>query len=433
MLTKLIRDFKRHFNKTRNVAEKLGDLGEFKFQLKFDGEKSVASNQTPDNNETMRFVVLMRRFLAPASGLYYGKIWSTLMKEFQQGIPQALIEKVESGIEGLRNGQLPITIDDKNITAENVYQIISEGGFFDDQEKAREYLNELTKMPLVGPLFWFQFYSYTLNAFALMSVLFQVILTVEKSDKYSAVYGEKISIEPKCIYCLSTTGNFKSEEHIFPESLGNDELVLPKGYVCDKCNNGVLSQLDNALTKFEPIAFLQVQFVPYTKDGSFPKVNFQNMTMERTSPTHIKIFAKEKSGEIKNKTPMGDNWYSFSLNMRGKPFTQKSVKMLGRALFKIALGIVALSQGREQACIHKYDPARKFILGESDFNNNFFIKLKGEPHIGGRISYKDFQEGTMVSVDIMGILFLLNLEEKPLLEFNKFIKPEGFGLYSLHD
>ena len=38
MLTKLFRDFKRHFNKARNVAEKLGQLGEFKFQLTFDGK-----------------------------------------------------------------------------------------------------------------------------------------------------------------------------------------------------------------------------------------------------------------------------------------------------------------------------------------------------------------------------------------------------------
>lgn len=110
MLTKLIRDFKRHFNKARHAAEK---LGEFKFQLNFDGEKSTASSQTPDNKGTMQFVVLMRRFLAPASNLHYEKVWSTLTKEFSQEIPQALKEKVESGIEELRKGQLPISIDGK--------------------------------------------------------------------------------------------------------------------------------------------------------------------------------------------------------------------------------------------------------------------------------------------------------------------------------
>ena len=432
MFPKMFRDFKRHFNKARNVAEKLNRIGEFKFQLKLEENKAVAKNQIPDNDKTMRFVVLMRRFLAPPSDLYYEKIRSTLSKEFPQEISQTLIEKIENGIEELRKGQIPITIDDKNFTAEEIYQTISEGGFFENQKKTREYLNQLAKKPLVGPMLWFQFYSYTLNAFTLMSVLYQAILTVEKSEKYKAIYGEKISTEPKCIYCLQTTGNFKSEEHIFPESLGNDELILPKGYVCDRCNNGILAQLDNALISFEPISFLQVQLVPHTKDGSLPKANFQNMTVERTSPTHIKISAKDKSGEVKNKIPMGDDWYSFSINMRGKPVTQKSIKSLGRSLFKIALGIVALSQGRDQACNPIYDPARKFILGESVFNNNFFIKLKGEPHIGGRISYKNFEEGTMVAIDFMGLIFLLNLEEKPTLGFNEYIKPEDYRLYSLH-
>jgi len=432
MLTKLFRDFKRHFNKARNVAEKLGQLGEFKFQLKFVGKKSVASNQTPDNKETMRLVVLMRRFLAPASNLHYGKVWSTLTKEFSQEIPQTLKEKVESGIEELRKGQLPISIDGKNFTAEDIYQTISEGGFFENQEKVREYLSKLSKNLFIGPLFWFQFYSYSLNALALMGILFQIILIVEKSERYKAIYGEKILTEPKCIYCLQTIGSFKSEEHIFPESLGNDELILPKGYVCDKCNNGVLAQLDDVLIKFEPIAFLQVQLVPHTKDGSLPKANFQNMSMERTSPTHIKIVAKDDTGKLQNKIPLGDDWYSFSLNTRGKPVTQKSIRMLGRASFKIALGIVALSQGREHACSAKYDSARKFILGESNFNNNFFLKVNGKPRVGGRISYKDFEEGTMVAIDIMGVIFLLNLEEEPTLEFNENIKPEDYILYSLN-
>lgn len=32
-------------------------------------------------------------------------------------------------------------------------------------------------------------------------------------------------------------GTFSSVEHIVPHSLGNDILVLPKGWVCDNCNN----------------------------------------------------------------------------------------------------------------------------------------------------------------------------------------------------
>lgn len=39
-----------------------------------------------------------------------------------------------------------------------------------------------------------------------------------------------------CIFCKEDSRDSKSVEHIIPESLGNKDLILPKGVVCDKCN-----------------------------------------------------------------------------------------------------------------------------------------------------------------------------------------------------
>lgn len=41
----------------------------------------------------------------------------------------------------------------------------------------------------------------------------------------------------RCLFCKKDSSETKSIEHIIPESLGNKSFVLPKGYVCDKCNN----------------------------------------------------------------------------------------------------------------------------------------------------------------------------------------------------
>jgi len=41
----------------------------------------------------------------------------------------------------------------------------------------------------------------------------------------------------KCIFCNSNENSFSSVEHIIPHSLGNNFLILDKGWVCDKCNN----------------------------------------------------------------------------------------------------------------------------------------------------------------------------------------------------
>lgn len=48
----------------------------------------------------------------------------------------------------------------------------------------------------------------------------------------------------RCLYCLREDRAFTSVEHVIPEGMGNKEIVLPVGVVCDKCNNGELSKLD---------------------------------------------------------------------------------------------------------------------------------------------------------------------------------------------
>lgn len=41
----------------------------------------------------------------------------------------------------------------------------------------------------------------------------------------------------RCLFCLQDTSTSVSVEHIVPESLGNTTMVLPRGFVCDRCNN----------------------------------------------------------------------------------------------------------------------------------------------------------------------------------------------------
>lgn len=41
----------------------------------------------------------------------------------------------------------------------------------------------------------------------------------------------------RCIFCKQNSDNSSSREHIVPESLGNEDHILPPGWVCDACNN----------------------------------------------------------------------------------------------------------------------------------------------------------------------------------------------------
>lgn len=51
----------------------------------------------------------------------------------------------------------------------------------------------------------------------------------------------------RCIFCKSNSSRSKSLEHIIPESLGNIEHVLPRGVVCDICNNYFARKVERPL------------------------------------------------------------------------------------------------------------------------------------------------------------------------------------------
>jgi hypothetical protein len=62
----------------------------------------------------------------------------------------------------------------------------------------------------------------------------------------------------KCLFCLSTAGPFTREEHPIPEALGNDETILPPGFVCDGCNQYLGSKLEEPAVALAPFINVRV-------------------------------------------------------------------------------------------------------------------------------------------------------------------------------
>ena len=74
------------------------------------------------------------------------------------------------------------------------------------------------------------------------------------------VYDEQMKnkkIERKCIFCLSENSSFSKEEHIIPESLGGDR-ILPKGFVCDQCNQYFGSNVEKNALALSPLAIARI-------------------------------------------------------------------------------------------------------------------------------------------------------------------------------
>ena len=166
----------------------------------------------------------------------------------------------------------------------------------------------------------------------------------------------------QCIFCKSTTNPFSSVEHIFPESLGNKEKILPKGMVCDVCNNGTLSKLDEELLEFEPIKLLKTIHGVASKSGKVPPANFNNVRIESPTPGHVSIQVNS-SKNLEDQSDQG-----FKLNFRGnRKMDATRNKLLAREFYKIGLELVCLDHGQEFALSERFDDVREIILGKKDF------------------------------------------------------------------
>ncbi|MGM0392718.1 MAG: HNH endonuclease [Bacteroidota bacterium] len=427
-MKKTIRDFIHHYHKTRKVFQEIIGKDKFSLNITFQKENLTARSSTPDPEVSIRFALLMRRFLYPKSELYYENIVKLIQENSPDLLDEEKVSKITSYINFMKQGPIGIQVNGEFLSAENIYTLISEGIFFNNETNSANYLHELSNVPITGPLFWHQFYSYTVNGFYLVSGLFDLVSEVKEIKFNKDNLENDQTKNQKCIYCLSSDKSFHSEEHIIPEALGNDEAILPKGFVCDECNNGVLSILDEYLIKFEPIAFLQVQYVPYLKSGRLPKANFQNMSIKKTHPRHIEITAKDKTANISNKKELDDGMYSWNFNFRGKPIDPVR---LGRSLYKIGLGFIALDLGHDVALSKKYEKTRKFINGEANFQNYLLIRNTIQPRPQVRVTHKEANLGSIFVVDIFGLIFVFNLEEQPKIELNDILEKSEFAKYNL--
>jgi hypothetical protein len=263
----------------------------------------------------------------------------------------------------------------------------------------------------MGPLLWYSFYNYTVNGFDLMSALFDIVCELRHTDAFQELEREQATGPRQCIYCTTTEATFTSEEHVLPEGLGNDALVLGKGHVCDSCNHGYLALLDEALLGYAPIAALSTLHVPHTKGGKLPSANLQNVTMKKTTPTRLEILAKDETGLLREEEKLSDGSIRLSFSARGGT---SNTTLIARAYFKISLGTVAYDCGAEFALEQRYDSARAFIRGERDFPNPLILKSEGKPHGRIQVDWLKLQPGTVFIIDIFGLIAVFNLEAEPV-------------------
>ena len=155
--------------------------------------------------------------------------------------------------------------------------------------------------------------------------------------------------------------SFTSVEHIFPETLGNTEKLLPAGVVCDQCNNGVLSTLDSALCGWTPISMMKTIYGIETKAGKRPEFRFDNGSLRSEQPGHVRLdLDSGKWHQSGLPAPPGlESWSFTAQKMDASP---KKLSMLHRSLVKIAVELAWLDHGEQKLLGSEFDHERDIVL-----------------------------------------------------------------------
>jgi tetratricopeptide (TPR) repeat protein len=412
-----VRKFKRYYHLAKELLSKMPTANNFQLNINFENE-SLKASTTPEDKATVEFIVVMRRYLNSASPIYYRTVWGNILKECGQELSGEVVTRMEAVMTSIEKGALSYVENEQEITARKIYEIMEAGEYFGSDLEARDHLARMFSMPVAQSLYWWMFHSYIVNAFGILWELMNIIQELEKKNCLSQL--EKAQ-EPQCIFCLTTDGPFTTEEHIIPEALGNDELVLAKGMVCDKCQT-VLSELDQEFGNWPPMAFAKIQYGFMTKKGKLPTAIFDNTSLELTRPGHILIKDKTQSVPLVNESAQPGEQVKFTIEMKARVDAKKIV----REVYKMGLEVAALALGHEVACSSRYEAARAFVLGNGPCPNDVLFLVRETPKQGIQVQFLDHETGSLVFIAIHEAVFLVNLEAHTQLKLTPEIASAGF-------
>jgi len=188
----------------------------------------------------------------------------------------------------------------------------------------------------------------------------------------------------RCIFCLQTDGGFRKEAHVIPESACNEDLVLPKGYECDRCN-AEFSAIEQPIIRSFPGQIFRVGFVKKTGRGVKPTADIKGGKITRVDSSAGSTI--QISRHSRNPNMVRDNIEPGKSTFIWESSQSLSGRKLSAFLAKIALGYFCL-QGANiysteynhlRKCAKSVDPASfiPFFIGVHPYPTQD-IRLLGE-------------------------------------------------------
>lgn len=170
-----------------------------------------------------------------------------------------------------------------------------------------------------------------------------------------------------CLFCHGT-GPFSRPEHIIPEALGNDDLIL-HNEVCDECNQYFGSKVEKFVLGKTPIAFWRTFLGIRKKQGALPHVDLSQQKKQKgrlpaIHPSHDNLVGFTCHYDYSVSVDIDDDEIIREI-LDGKRerftfvFTPLVLSMIGRLLCKVGVELLCLGD-RNRARSEEFDQARGF-------------------------------------------------------------------------
>jgi hypothetical protein len=205
----------------------------------------------------------------------------------------------------------------------------------------------------------------------------------------------------KCIYCKKPTTGNEGEAHIFPEALTQNNLVLPKGTVCDCCNN-YCSKLDSVLILHNHIApLIQILGIKGGKKGK----ERQKIGYFKRSGNNVSINVTDKEISLTRR-----DGSLITVHVKNPPgFDDLKFR---RALYSIAFNFVAQHLSNEELLLPLFDDVRNYIRAPKPKEKWSYCQMmreKGEINLEAVPCYSFYPESLLIRLRIFRSEFYVDL------------------------
>ncbi len=350
----------------------------------------------------MEFTIIMRDFILPDRLLNLESIIS-MMTALSSS------EEVENQINKLQNSLAEVDKNPPAIVpsacvpkgARDIFIDICQNVIFNNDIDARDYVEKLNASASANAV-WRHFHEYGM---AVYTALMEVDQFIHSANIYPRPQRTCL-----CIYCKSTNAEFRTAEHVAPETLGNERSILPRGYVCTPCNT-TFSKIENTFLNTLPMEFIQFRVINVNKDGRLPSVRYEKIHYTKTSPNTVTSISYAGPSSCLIPTKLSDGTFRIDAPEIKSKFNHTTC---ARTLFKMALGAITIEQGRAVSLQSRYDPARNFALNGGAFPNWLIVGKKINIHPKAYVQWKQMKPfGTILFTEIFGVQFITGLEPVP--------------------